>query len=59
MLQLPSSRLCKLTYLMHYRFCCKGKNNWASQIENMLCRSGIGYVCLFQEIIDVKIFLKT
>ena len=58
LVQLPSGRLCKQTYLMLYDLLCRGINNWASQDENILCFIGFGYVWLFQEISDVKTFIK-
>ena len=35
LLHLPSSRLCKQTYLILYNTCCSGIHNWVSQMGNI------------------------
>ena len=59
LLKLPMSRLCKQSYQSLLNHHSNGHANWASEVQNILCKNGFGIVWMSQSVGCEKTFLKT
>lgn len=58
LVNLSLSSLLKSSYIMLYNLCNAGRQNWASEIRDILYRFGFGYVWQAQGVDDVNKFLN-
>ena len=58
LIRLPSCRYTRKCYDMLYDLDKRGKHTWVTDIRNIICSYGFGYVWFCQEVADESIFVK-
>ena len=58
LLKLPPNRICKQAYSMLERLDTTGKNNWVTNIKDLLCKNGFGIVWMFKGVGNEKQFFN-
>ena len=56
--KLAPSRYARKAYDMLYFQDTRGRVNWVSKVKNLLCMNGFGYVWMYGEVGNEKLFLK-